>query len=285
LNYKVFIIFVTILGYVKHSPICFAAGRNAFKHVSTDAYRLQANLSLAANTINSNRITTSTIAAVNFLTLKRSTAMITINCSQTIAGVAPTLNTCPFEVPKSGKFIFGKRTGAAAKLIATTGDGSVALLATWTALLAETDETKVIASAKVTNIALPSTEVPKTDSGSTNGVQRVRLVVPAVTLTAKMFGVTPAFVKELRELSQFSYGMMNDTDLEVFILDEKNNIYCLKSSTAATGIPIWNLEFSSLSIEEGEDFASYMVKFDLAHGWDENLEKVPTAFNMASIVN
>lgn len=211
--------------------------------------------------------------------------MITINCSQTIAGVSPTLNTCPFEVPKSGKLIFEKRSTATAKLIATTGTGSVALLATWTPLLTAVDETKVIASAKITNVTLPSTEVPKTDSGSSNGVQRTRLVVPAVTFSARMFGVTPAFVKELKELSQFSYGMMNDTDLGVYILDEKNNIYCLKSSTAATSIPIWNLEFSSLSIEEGEDFASYMVKFDLAHGWDENLEKVATAYNMTSIVN
>lgn len=211
--------------------------------------------------------------------------MITINCSQTIASVSPTLNTCPFEVPKSGKLIFEKRSAATAKLIATTGTGSVALLATWTPLLTAVDETKVIASAKITNVTLPSTEVPKTDSGSSNGVQRTRLVVPAVTFSARMFGVTPAFVKELKELSQFSYGMMNDTDLGVYILDEKNNIYCLKSSTAATSIPIWNLEFSSLSIEEGEDFASYMVKFDLAHGWDENLEKVATAYNMTSIVN
>jgi glycosyltransferase involved in cell wall biosynthesis len=91
----------------------------------------------------------------------------------------------------------------------------------------------------------------------------------------------------LREenMNNFSLGMMNDTDLGVFILDEKNNIYCLKSSTAALPIPVYNLEFSSLTIEEGEDFANYMVKFDLAHGWDRTLEKVATEFNMTSIVN
>lgn len=283
--YKVIVIFVIILGFVSHSPICFAAGRNAFSCVSTDAYQLQANkFNHGKHPINSAIFSFDHCSSKLFQT-RKNTAMLTINCSQTIASVAPTLNTCPFTVPKSGKFIFGRRTGAVAKLIATSGTGSVALLATWTDLLAETDETKVIATAKVTNITLPSTEVPTTDSGSSNGVPRVRTVVPSVQLTAKMFGVSPAFVKELRELSQFSYGMMNDTDLEVFILDENYNIYCLKNSTAATGIPVWNLEFSSTSIDEGEDFTNYMVKFTLAHGWDDNLEKVTTAFHMTSIAN
>lgn len=169
-------------------------------------------------------------------------------------------------------------------LIATSGSGSVALSATWTTMLTATDETKAIATAKVTSIAVPAIEIPKVDSGSSSGIQRVRTVIPSTTLTCKMFGVTPAFVESLRPLGQFSYAMMGDTDLEMFIVDEKNNIFALKASTAATGIPCYNVEFTSTSIEDGEDFTSYMVKVELAHGWDRTLEKVACSFNTMTVI-
>lgn len=212
--------------------------------------------------------------------------MLIINCAQTVAAIAPVLNTCPFEMPKSGKIVFRKRGGATALLIATSGSGSVALSATWTTMLAASDETKAIATAKVTSINITAPEVPLVDSGSSTGIQRTRTVVPPAQFSCRMFGVTPAFVAELKKLSQFSYALMGDTNLEAFIFDEKNNIFCLKNSTAATGIPIYNLEFSSTAIEDGEDFSNPMIKFQMQHAWDDTLEKVACSFTaMTTLVN
>lgn len=210
--------------------------------------------------------------------------MLNINCSQTIASIVPILNACPFEVPKSGKLLFRKRTGATSLLIATSGSGSVALSATWTGVLTASDETKALVASKVTGINVPAIDLPKVDSGSANGVQRVRTVVPATSLTGRMFGADPAFVKEFRKLANFSYAYTGPTNLEVFIFDEKNNIFCLKNDTAATGIPIYNLEVTSLSIEDAEDFSNYVIRFDLPHGWDDNLTKVACSFDIMSVL-
>lgn len=189
---------------------------------------------------------------------------------------ARTLTTIPSETCAQNfgqiqKIIFQRIYNGAAKNSITDGTstGNAGLLASWTALKAATDDTKIVVS--------PFIESPADDGGDArtygggnetlNGIEQVIGANP-VGFTCRMNGKKQDIVAAMKKL--MCEALSNN--LGVYLINENGNIEGIKVNSAWYPIPIQSLFVGDKHHGnfDGPDYNN--LSFSFAPGYSDNLD-------------
>lgn len=159
---------------------------------------------------------------------------------------------------------------------------SIMLQATWTDLMAETDDTKLILSPLIPNVVIPPGEVLKeggNDNTTINGIPKLagRGFVP---VTAQLQDTKAAVRAALRALVAESALIPGFTNLWAYGINRFGQVIYEKSSANCLGIKIYNLYVGDTGTEGLNKSNINNLTFDLEPGWSDATATIkPTAFN------
>jgi hypothetical protein len=183
---------------------------------------------------------------------------------------------CAFRFDQLQRFFF-QRIQAVSSFTATT----IKAVATWTPLLAETDDTKIVKTPRMPNVVIPPGEILKeggNDNTTLDGVPRLngRGFAP-VTLDAQNW--TPAQLNALRKLANESVG---DTNIWMYMVNRFGQVI---SNSDGSGIPVYNIMAGDPGTEGFNKDNIARVSFDLPPGWADDLivQATNTGTNLLTI--
>ena len=186
-------------------------------------------------------------------------------CPPAAAIPAITPFTCGEDFGQIQKFIFQRRSAA---VIATLV--AAATLATWTALLAETDENKVVSTPFFENFVLPPVEAITEGGDDNTTLDGVARVVGQSTPTGTgNFASLPSATFE--QLEQYNC----EADLTVFMINEFSQIigYSANGTTFA-GIPVTNFFIGDKGLNGKNTVDKNMFRVSFRAGWSKKLKRV-----------
>lgn len=162
---------------------------------------------------------------------------------------------------------------------------TINLKATWDALLAETDETKVVATPMLMNCIVPASELTTeggNDNTTINGIRNVR-GLNAVTATAQMSNISSATKTAVQALFSYSkYPMPGLTHLWAYILLHDGRVV---SNADFTGIPVYNLALTDPALEGYNKDNVFNFSWDMIGGWSDTIVATSTNFKPYQLVN
>lgn len=184
--------------------------------------------------------------------------------------------TCGENLGQIQKLIFQRRQATGSPTFATLILPQT--LANWTALLTETDNTKVVATPLFENFIIPPVEAITEGGDDNTTLNGVPLVVGASTISVTgNFRSIPAEI--LRALKAYNC----EPNLTVFMVNEFDKIIGRTTTPASTdfrGIPISEFFIGDGGAEGKNTQDKTMFRFNLTYGWRDNLKFVtPTDFS------
>ncbi len=184
--------------------------------------------------------------------------------------------TCGENLGQIQKIIFQRRQATGSPTFATLILPQT--LANWTALLTETDDTKVVATPLFENFIIPAVEAITEGGDDNTTLNGVPLVVGASTISVTgNFRSIPAAI--LRALKAYNC----EPNLTVFFVNEFDKIIGRSTTSASTdfrGIPISEFFIGDGGNEGKNTQDKTMFRFNLNYGWRDNLKFVtPTDFS------
>lgn len=203
-----------------------------------------------------------------------------INCACPVGTAIGDISveSCPFTLGQVQKVIFQRiyETGTTKNKLAVATENP-ALLATWTALKAAADGSKVAVSPIIANpVTEPGEPILYGGGNETpNGIEVVTGGNPT-PFTANLLQKDPKIIKELK-------AMMCET-LGVYLLDEYGRITGivddLDAPTELYPIPVYKLFIGDRTLGGREQPDMNALTFSFKYGWGDNLKTyVPTDFH------
>lgn len=184
---------------------------------------------------------------------------------------------CPERFDQIVRLIL-QRKQAAPLLTTTTG----LLVANWTPLLTEEDDTKVQGTPLFGGATIPIGEIRKTGGGDNSTINGMPILGGRnfVTVPVQLQDVEAAVRKAIRTYAADSALQPGFTNLTAYLVNRFGQIICRKVDTALYGIDIYNLYVSDTG-SEGLGAANVnTMSFDLAPGWSDDVVVIkPTDFN------
>lgn len=188
--------------------------------------------------------------------------------------------TCPenlgqiqrFLIQRSGHTITG--SGVAA--------GSIAVLATWTALFAAVADTKVVSTPYVENVVIPRTEAATEGGGDNTTIDGIEIIVGAnaVRMTGQIADTPSAILAQVRQLmcepDLVWYGVNHRGQIIAKDLDPAEEDVDLKTYT---GIPLQSSFISDAGSEGLNTRDKADFSFGLAYGWRDDVALITPNFN------
>jgi hypothetical protein len=205
--------------------------------------------------------------------------MITCQCPQSAALQTIPANGCPESFGQIQKVAFQRISKDNGEKNAFTSDAAIGLKASWTALMAAADSTKVVIS--------PYIQAPTTEAGAARtfgggnetlgGVEQVIGREPTA-FTGVIRSVAQSVIKAMKSLQ---CEATND-NLGVYLFDENGNICAVKGATDGTyyPIPIRSLFVGDKSFGGLEEPDSNAIQWSFLPNYSDDLTIVsPTDFN------
>lgn len=205
--------------------------------------------------------------------------MITCQCPQSAALQTIPANGCPESFGQIQKVAFQRLSKDNGEKNAFTSDAAIGLKASWTALMAAADSTKVVIS--------PYIQAPTTEAGAARtfgggnetlgGVEQVIGREPTA-FTGVIRSVAQSVIKAMKSLQ---CEATND-NLGVYLFDENGNICAVKGATEGTyyPIPIRSLFVGDKSFGGLEEPDSNAIQWSFLPNYSDDLTIVsPTDFN------
>lgn len=167
---------------------------------------------------------------------------------------------------------------------------SILLAATWTALLAAADSTKVIITPFMRNVVIPPSEPlfeGGNDNTTLNGIPLLR-GIGTVRITAQVDNISSAAAAALRALASESSGTTGSTNLWAYFFNKNGQVISDKtgSTTALPGFKIYNLVLSDVGSAGFAQPNTFNLSFDMEGLWSNNFQVyTPTDFNSLTLSN
>lgn len=188
--------------------------------------------------------------------------------------------TCPENFGQIQKVAFQRLTKADGTKNSFTSTASILLLASWTALLAATDGSKVVVSPYINAPADSGGDARKTSGGNDDlgGIAEVLGGNPVV-FDGQLRSVPQSVIKAMKELQCEA----NAGNLGVFLFDENGKIEAVQDPTVATTyypIPIRGLFIGSKIHGNFDAKDMNPIQWEYPDNYSDNLAIVaPTDFN------
>lgn len=205
--------------------------------------------------------------------------MITCQCPQSAALQTIPANGCPESFGQIQKVAFQRISKDNGEKNAFTSDAAIGVKASWTALMAANDSTKVVISPY---IQAPTTEAgaARTFGGGNETLGGVETIIgrEPTAFTGVMRSVAQAVIKAMKSLQ---CEAIND-NLGVYLFDENGNICAVKGATEGTyyPIPIRSLFVGDKSFGGLEEPDSNAIQWSFLPNYSDDLAIVsPTDFN------
>ena len=205
--------------------------------------------------------------------------MITCQCPQSAALQTIPASGCPESFGQIQKVAFQRLSKDDGTKNAFTSDAAIGLKASWTALMAAADSTKVVISPY---IQAPTTEAgaARTFGGGNETLGGVETIIgrEPTAFTGVMRSVAQAVIKAMKSLQ---CEAIND-NLGVYLFDENGNICAVKGATDGTyyPIPIRSLFVGDKSFGGLEEPDSNAIQWSFLPNYSDDLAIVsPTDFN------
>lgn len=187
---------------------------------------------------------------------------------------------CPESFGQIQKIAFQRLHKADGTKNAFTSTNSILLKASWTALMAADDGTKIVLSPYV---QAPSNEAggPRTFGGGNETLGGVEIIIgrEPTTFSAVIRSVSQSVIKAMKELQCEAAG----DNLGVFLIDENGAVECIKDETTDGTfypIPIRSLFIGDKTHGGLEAPDSNAIQFAFLPNYSDNLSiQVPTDFN------
>lgn len=188
---------------------------------------------------------------------------------------------CPFRLDQIVRAAFGRRSPGR-----FTTEANFKLLATWTSLLAATDETKVVMTPIFSSLVIPSSEGLFTGGGDNTTFNGIREYNGEnfVTVTGQFKGLSPAVYLALQTLSQYSVpGNIGGTDLGIIPIN-KNGYSFPGGDNGLDFIPVYNFRLGSRGSEgfNAQDIIPF--SFDVTADWADHLASIKTTFDILTAI-
>ena len=206
--------------------------------------------------------------------------MITCPCPANTALTTIPAQGCAQSFGQIQKVAFQRINSAAGTKNSFTSSAAIGLKASWTALMAAADGTKIVVSPY---IQAPTTEAgaARTFGGGNETLGGVEMVIgrEPTTFSAVIRSVKQDVIKAMKELQCEAQA----DNLGVFLIDENGAVECIKDETTAGTfypIPIRSLFVGDKSHGGLEAPDSNAIQFAFLPNYSDNLSiQVPTDFN------
>lgn len=197
--------------------------------------------------------------------------MLTNCCPAAAALTTITAESCAKRLGQVQKIIFQRLMNGSTKnsIADGTSSGQAGLLATWTALKAATDSTKIVVS--------PFVEAPATDGGdaittgggndSLNGVERVIGSNP-VNFSCRLNNKAQAIIADMKKLMCEALG----NNLGVYLVNENGQIAGIKDSGSWYPIPVQRLFVGDLHLQGLVEDDYNDLSFGFAPNYSDKLD-------------
>lgn len=198
------------------------------------------------------------------------------NCTLPAALGDITQPECEFNFEQIVRLLFQRRQPSATPSFAT--DTAFKALATWTPLLAATDDTKIVASPLFAGMTFPPSEglfEGGNDNTTISGVE-IYKGEGQVKVTGTFTGLSPAIAEELRSFSRESQASLGVSNLTVYM---PNRLGEVVHDNAYHGVPIYNFRLSSVGSEGYGAKNKHTFSFSLPGDWDKNIGMTKPTFN------
>ena len=193
---------------------------------------------------------------------------------------------CPESFGQIQKIAFQRLRKADGTKNSFTSQNSILLKASWTALMAASDGTKIVLSPYV---QAPTNDPgsPRTFGGGNETLGGVEMVIgrEPTTFSAVIRSVKQSVIKAMKELQCEAQA----DNLGVFLIDENGAVECVKDESAANTfypIPIRSLFVGDKSHGGLEAPDGNAIQFVFLPNYSDNLSiQVPTDFNPLTDLN
>lgn len=193
---------------------------------------------------------------------------------------------CPESFGQIQKIAFQRLRKADGTKNSFTSQNSILLKASWTALMAASDGTKIVLSPYV---QAPTNEAgsPRTFGGGNETLGGVEIIIgrEPTTFSAVIRSVKQDVIKAMKELQCEAQA----DNLGVYLIDENGAVECVKDESAANTfypIPIRSLFVGDKSHGGLEAPDSNAIQFAFLPNYSDNLSiQVPTDFNPLTDLN
>ena len=193
---------------------------------------------------------------------------------------------CPESFGQIQKIAFQRLRKADGTKNSFTSQNSILLKASWTALMAASDGTKIVLSPYV---QAPTNEAgsPRTFGGGNETLGGVEIIIgrEPTTFSAVIRSVKQDVIKAMKELQCEAQA----DNLGVFLIDENGAVECIKDETTEGTfypIPIRSLFIGDKSHGGLEAPDSNAIQFAFLPNYSDNLSiQVPTDFNPLTDLN
>jgi len=193
---------------------------------------------------------------------------------------------CPESFGQIQKIAFQRLRKADGTKNSFTSQNSILLKASWTALMAASDGTKIVLSPYV---QAPTNEAgsPRTFGGGNETLGGVEMIIgrEPTTFSAVIRSVKQDVIKAMKELQCEAQA----DNLGVFLIDENGAVECIKDETTEGTfypIPIRSLFIGDKSHGGLEAPDSNAIQFAFLPNYSDNLSiQVPTDFNPLTDLN
>lgn len=193
-------------------------------------------------------------------------------CPSPTALVTIPAQTCPINILQVQKAAF-QRSGWVWD--GTTGK-DITLAADWTALKAATDDTKVVVTPYIYEVAITPGEaitIGGGDNTTLNGVPQLTGINPT-TVVMKLRQASAAVIAAIKAL-------MCEQGLVAYFFNEAGQIICLKigSTTTYKGLTAQTFFCGDTSNEGFGTLDNNMISFSIPQGWSASMAVITPAFN------
>lgn len=188
---------------------------------------------------------------------------------------------CPIKFDQIQKIAFGRKTTDAR----FDTEAEMLTQAAWTALLAATDESKIVVSPYFTGLTIPVGEAIKTggnDNTTINGISELQ-GGPSVVVPFICKNISAETARGLRALCSETQLQPGDTNLEGYFFARNNNIIYDARDTKIQGFEIFNLFVPDVASEGFNANNTYNCSFELKFGWSEYFKMVKANFNITKL--
>jgi hypothetical protein len=204
----------------------------------------------------------------------------------TLTEVTPT--ACPIKFDQIQKLAIGRLISEARFDSIVGAEGKpITDQAIWTALLAATDDTKIVVTPYFSGFSIPATEAIKqggNDNTTLNGVSEV-MGGQMVTVPFVLKNVSSETAKGLRLLATESMLQPGETNIGGYFFATDNNIVFDGGADGTEFLPfeIYNMFVPDVASEGLNTNNTYNCSFEMRFGWSENWKAVKADFNPRSL--
>jgi hypothetical protein len=196
-----------------------------------------------------------------------------------LSAITPT--NCPIKFGQIQKLAFGRLNPTEPRFDATTSQ--ITAQAIWTALVAASDDSKLVISPYVSGFSIPPTEPVKqggNDNTTINGLSEL-MGGQMVLVPFMLKNVSAETAKTLRAIATETMLQPGETNIGAYFLAEGNNvIYDAGGETDKfLPFPIYNLFIPDVASEGYNTNNTYNCSFEMPFGWSEYFKVVKADFN------